>query len=90
LKYDLDFQKSLQGYSLTTVNIIYYMPDHSHLINEFLWQTMDIIPRYPRIHKFLNYWHKEINAVIKEVQISSNHTLKPRTFKSVDHFFSIN
>jgi uncharacterized protein Usg len=27
-----DFRKQLAGYSLTTANILYHMPDHPHLI----------------------------------------------------------
>jgi uncharacterized protein Usg len=65
-----DFEKMfVRGYSLVTVNVLYYMPDYQSILNEFLWQTLDISPNYPRIHKFLDFWRKEIDAVIKEVTI---------------------
>ncbi len=48
------------------------MPDYSDLVQELLWQTSDLIPGLPRVHKFLNYWHKNIEGVIKEVLISHN------------------
>jgi uncharacterized protein Usg len=71
MKHSEDFEKLfIGGYQLVTVNVLYYMPDHSHLLNEFLWQTLDLRPRYPRVHKFLDYWRREIDAVIKEVVIS--------------------
>jgi uncharacterized protein Usg len=57
---------------LVFVGITYYMPDYSHLIQTFHWQTEDIVPHIPRVHKFLDYWKRNIEAVIKEVQVSSS------------------
>ena len=55
---------------LVTLNILYWMPDYENVLQQFTWQTKDIVPEYPRVHKFLNYWHEEIDAVIAEVQIA--------------------
>ena len=33
-----EFLKQLEGYGLMTAEIHYYMPDHPHLIQQFLWQ----------------------------------------------------
>jgi|LUMW01.1.fsa_nt_gb uncharacterized protein Usg len=63
---------------LTTVNVLYYRPQYNTLIQEFIWQTMDRQPHYPRIHKFLNFWHKEINTVIKEVIIMNSESSQIR------------
>lgn len=54
---------------LVTVQIFYVIPGFRLIINDFLWQTFDLRPRYPRIHCFLDYWHREIDAVIKEIII---------------------
>lgn len=54
-------------YSEVTVDIFYYMPDYNSLIQEFIWQTTDVKPDYPRVHKFLNYWKDNIDAIIKEI-----------------------
>ncbi|MBT3501268.1 MAG: hypothetical protein HN464_02930 [Candidatus Marinimicrobia bacterium] len=45
------------------------MPDYLNIVNEFVWQTDDQLPEYPRITKFLNYWDKNIDGPIKEVYI---------------------
>jgi uncharacterized protein Usg len=55
---------------LVTVNVLYYMPDYLDLVQEFIWQTKDIVPEIPRVHKFLNHWKDHIDAPIQEVQIS--------------------
>tara|TARA_R110000824_G_scaffold151417_1_gene322387 strand:- start:139 stop:357 length:219 start_codon:yes stop_codon:yes gene_type:complete len=51
------------------IRIYYYLPDYSSLVQEFIWGTMDIIPEYPRINRFLNYWHENIDAVIASIDI---------------------
>jgi|TARA_R110000822_G_scaffold30716_1_gene89276 uncharacterized protein Usg len=51
------------------IRIYYYLPDYSSLVQEFIWGTMDIIPEYPRINTFLNYWHENIDAVIASIDI---------------------
>jgi uncharacterized protein Usg len=38
-------------------------------VNEFVWQTDDQLPEYPRITMFLDYWDKNIDGPIKEVFI---------------------
>jgi uncharacterized protein Usg len=59
--------------TVVTLSILYWMPDHTHILQEFIWQTADISPEYPRVHKFLNYWHNNIEAVISEVNIADNY-----------------
>jgi uncharacterized protein Usg len=46
------------------------MPDHRHLIQLFAWQFMDLAPRFPRVHEFLNYWKDNIEAPIQEIQLA--------------------
>ena len=41
--------------NLVTVDILYYIPEHT-ILQEFIWQTDDLVPDIPRVHKFLNYW----------------------------------
>ena len=58
-----------------TLNVLYWMPDYTHILQEFLWQTADVSPEYPRVHRFLNYWHDNIEAVISEVNIADNYEI---------------
>ena len=55
--------------TIVTVNVFYWMPDYQNVLQQFIWQTDDIRPEYPRVHKFLNYWHDNIEAVIEEIEI---------------------
>jgi uncharacterized protein Usg len=42
----------LKRKSIVTLNIIYWMPDYQDILQEFIWQTQDVKPDYPRVHKF--------------------------------------
>ena len=55
--------------TIVTVNVFYWMPDYQNGLQQFIWQTDDVRPEYPRVHKFLNYWHDNIDAVIEEIEI---------------------
>lgn len=46
------------------------MPAHPSLLQEFTWGYDDIIPELIRTHKFLNHWHRNIDATISEILIS--------------------
>ena len=65
--------------SLVTVDILYWMPDYEYVLQQFIWQTKDVVPDIPRVHKFLNYWHDNIDAVISEVKVAdtTDHSYLP-------------
>lgn len=58
------------------------MPAHPLLVNEFVWQTEDIVPDIPKVHKFLKFWKENNLAVIQQILIShsDNHNLNLTNF----------
>ncbi len=77
----------LKGWRLATAEVLYYLPDHPSLLQSFVWQTLDLAPAYPRIHRFLNFWRREIDAVIHSVHLAGGETLAPAPVKRVDALF---
>jgi uncharacterized protein Usg len=73
----------LRRKSLITVNVVYFRPDYVHILNEFIWQTDDLVPELPRVHRFLRYWHTSIDAIISEVLISEAAT---STWRNLDFY----
>ena len=61
----------IKAKTLVMVGVIYHMPSFTNILQEFYWQTEDVVPDIPRVHKFLNYWKNNIEATIKEVHVSS-------------------
>jgi uncharacterized protein Usg len=66
-----NLQLQLQDYRLTTAEILYHMPDHPGLLQSFIWQNYDIAPRYPELHKFLDFWVREIDGKLHSVKLAS-------------------
>ena len=58
----------IRNKTLVTLNVYYWMPDYDNILQQFVWQTMDVKPKYPRINKFLDYWHNNIEAIVSEIQ----------------------
>jgi uncharacterized protein Usg len=85
-----DFYQQLQGRRLTTAEITYWMPDHPGLLQEFSWQTLDIAPSFPRIRQFLEFWRREIQAVIHTVRVCSVDGVQPARLRTAEHFGSLN
>jgi uncharacterized protein Usg len=56
------------------VTVRYYMPDYRHILQDFIWETEDLVPDIPRVHRFLNYWKSYIEAPIKEVIVTASTT----------------
>lgn len=77
-----DFEHQLSGRLLTTAEVLYYIPDHPKLLQSFLWQTLDEAPEYPRIHRFLDFWRREIDAVIHSVAISNAGLIAPARIRT--------
>jgi len=70
-----EFERRLKGARLLTAEVLYYMPDHPKLLQTFMWQTMDMAPKYPRLQQFLDHWRREIEAVIHSVRVSHGEPL---------------
>jgi uncharacterized protein Usg len=51
-----DFKKQLKGYGLTTANILYRRPDHPWLLQTYVWQKLRLLPRFPELQVFLEFW----------------------------------
>jgi uncharacterized protein Usg len=75
-----EFEKMLRDYRLTTAEILYHMPDHPALLQSFVWQNLDIAPKFPVLGKFLGFWEKEIEGKLHSVKIASATLIVPTQF----------
>lgn len=87
---DPGFIRQLDGYGLTTVEIHYYMPDHVSLLQLFVMQQYDLAPKFPELGKFLEFWRREIDAVLHSVRVAHKHLIGPQEWRAVDGVISIN
>jgi uncharacterized protein Usg len=85
-----EFEAQLSGKRLTTAEVLYYMPDHPTLLQTFLWQTLDEAPDFPRIQRFLEFWRREIDAVIHSVAITSVAQAAPASTRAARFYGRLN
>jgi uncharacterized protein Usg len=74
----------MQGYRLTTADITYWRPDHPSLLQSFIWQDLDLAPKFPVLSKFLDFWHHNLDGRLHEVRVASEMLVKPAEFRLID------
>ena len=65
-----DFRRQLEGYGLTTANILYRRPDHPWLLQSYVWQDYDLCPAFPVLNKFLNFWLETLEGPLHSVTVA--------------------
>lgn len=79
------FEQSLKGYRLTTAEILYRLPDHPSLLQSFVWQELDIAPRYPELAKFLHFWETNLDGKLHSVRVAARGLIAPAELKLYGH-----
>lgn len=67
----------IKDYRLTTAEILYRLPDHPVILQSFIWQDLDLTPDFPELHKFLNFWERELEGKLHSVKVASIELIKP-------------
>jgi uncharacterized protein Usg len=79
----------LKGYGLTTAEMTYRMPDHTHVLNTYLWQDYDLAPDYPRLFEFIEFWHSTIEGPLHSVRFTHRKQLSAGQWRHVVGEFDI-
>lgn len=69
---DRAFAAQLAGFSLTTAEILYRMPDHPSLLQTYVWQDYDDWPRLPKLQRFLGFWVANLDGKLFRVRVAHN------------------
>ena len=81
--------EQLQGNRLTTAEIFYRMPDHPHLLQTYIWQSLDLAPRFPKLRRFLAFWEANLDGALFLVRIANSRLVKPAEVAFVDGEFRL-
>lgn len=87
---DPQFRRQLEGYGLTTANILYRLPDHPHLLQEFIWQHYDLYPNFPELHRFVAFWKREIEGALHSIRIAHQRLITPAEIRAIGAEFRLN
>jgi uncharacterized protein Usg len=86
---DRDFRAQLTGFSLTTAEILYRMPDHPSLLQTYVWQDYDIHPRFPRLMQFLDFWSRNLDGKLYRVTVAHKKLVTPAELRLVGAEFAL-
>jgi uncharacterized protein Usg len=79
-----EFLRQLEGYGLTTARILYGIPDHRTILQEYVWQEYDVFPEFPILTKFLAFWEEKLEGPLKSITVAHARLIKPAEIRSVE------
>lgn len=77
----MSLELMLKGWRLTTAEILYRLPDHPALLQSYVWQELDLLPDFPALKKFLDFWEKKIEGKLYSVKICHADVIGPADFR---------
>jgi uncharacterized protein Usg len=80
---DTGFKAQLAGFSLTTAEIIYRLPDHPSLLQSYIWQEYDSAPRFPKLKSFLDFWTATLEGRLFRVTVAHSELIRPRELRMI-------
>ena len=81
---------SLRGYRLTTAEILYHLPDHPAVLQSFIWQELDLAPKFPVLNKFLQFWETRIDGRLHSVRVAARGLISDAELKMAKGEFTLN
>jgi uncharacterized protein Usg len=78
-----DFRRQLEGFGLTTAQILYRRPDHRWLLQVYVWQTYDLWPEFPQLQKFLAFWQDQLEGPLHSVTVAHARLIRPTEIRPV-------
>lgn len=86
---DLETFVRIPDWHLTTAEILYHRPDHPTLLQSFVWQKLDLAPAFPELHRFLDFWRRDIEGRLHSVRVASAALTRPAEFRYAEGQFNL-
>lgn len=90
LAIDADFKAQLEGFSLTTAEILYRLPDHPALLQSYIWQEYDLAPRFPKLKSFLDFWTAKLDGKLYKVIVAHATLIRPAELRMAGALIRLN
>lgn len=84
-----DFQRQVNGYGLTTAQILYRRPDHPWLLQSYVWQEYDLCPDFPELNGFLRFWQTSLDGALHSITVAHARLIKPAEIKAIGGVFRL-
>lgn len=79
----------LKDYRLTTAEILYRLPDHPDLLQTYIWQDLDLAPRFPTLRRFLQFWTRELDGPLHSIRVATGGPIRPATLRHTPHLLHL-
>ena len=86
---DADFCAQLAGFSLTTAEIIYRLPDYPALLQSYVWQDYDLAPLFPKLKGFLDFWSSKLDGKLFKVTVAHSALIRPAEMRMIGAEFKV-
>jgi uncharacterized protein Usg len=84
---DPGFRAQLAGFSLTTAEILYRMPDHSSLLQSYIWQDYDMHRAFRGCE--LLFWTRNLDGKLFGVRVAHKKLTTPAELRLVGDEFRV-
>ena len=84
-----DFVRQLEGFSLTTAEILYRLPDYPAVLQTYVWQDYDLAPQFPALKKFLTFWRDRLDGPLHSVRVAHSRLIRPAELRTVGAEFRL-
>ena len=81
---DAALVRQLEGFSLTTAEILYRLPDYPRLLQSYIWQEYDLAPRFPKLTDFLGFWTTNLDGALYRVRVAHRRLIAPQEFNFIE------
>ena len=75
----------LRDYRLTTAEILYHLPDHPGLLQTYVWQELDLAPKFPSLRRFLDFWSRNLDGKLHSIRVASGGPIPPASIRHTGH-----
>lgn len=76
------------GYRLTTAEILYRLPDYPDLLQSYIWQDLDLAPKFPILGKFLRFWDRELDGKLHSIRLGTSGLITADDLRYADFSFA--
>lgn len=85
----IDDRRRLLAYRLTTAEITYHLPDYPNLLQHFIWQDLDVVPQFPVLRRFLDFWSRNLDGRLHSVTVATASLVRPAEFRFADGMLTL-
>ncbi|MBP1850943.1 usg protein [Rhizobium halophytocola] len=82
-----EMELMLEGYGLTTAQILYRLPDHRMLLQTYVWQDYDLAPDFPQMKSFLKFWEETLDGPLHSVRYVHRKLIAPNEWRALQGEF---